>query len=132
MDISLVLSLSVIFFGSYKIIEVFVRRKERLRIVDKIDVSKCDNLNQLNILQSECQNNKSTSWAILLGGLFIGVGLGILIGYFIIQYYNLYNIDNGYEQRNVIYGACSLLFGGLGLLITYFIENASNKTNKIK
>jgi len=59
--------------------------------------------------------------------LLLGVGLGLLVGFFINQYY-LVNVgksefyNNIWEVANVVYGACTLLFGGLGLVVAFIIE----------
>lgn len=45
--------------------------------------------------------------------LAIGVGLGVLIGYFIVEY-------SRFDEAVAV--ATTIIFGGLGLLLAYFIE----------
>jgi hypothetical protein len=67
--------------------------------------------------------------------LLLGVGLGLLIGYFIclnsIAGYSTMDLQhNANEISGVVYGASVLLFGGLGLLVAFVIELKSMKNNK--
>ncbi len=52
---------------------------------------------------------------IKFGCLFIGVGLGILIAYVLTEVFPFLD--------NPLYPACIFLFGGIGLLCSYFFSN---------
>jgi len=61
--------------------------------------------------------------------LFVGLGLGLLAAYLIcrttIDDYVVRNADWNWEVKqtiSVIYGACVLLFGGVGLLASFLVE----------
>lgn len=128
-----VLIITIIFVTIYKVIEIFVRKKERLMLIEKLDKldlskeSKFDlgklfgsNNNFLNVLSVSC--------------LILGVGLGILIGYLIVSLSGLTPTIYGErpsfyvrEQITVIYASTSLLFGGIGLLTSYFIGKKDKK-----
>ena len=76
---------------------------------------------------------KFSSSALKFGCLFMGLGLGLLIGYLIctttLEGYAEMGSDrfNYRETSSIVYGACILLFGGLGLLTAFLIELKINK-----
>lgn len=122
-------------WGIYSLFELFVHRKERLILLDKIDFSKGDKDINLNIFnpKSRIGNN-----ALRIGFLLMGVGLGLLIG-FIVYLSNLESINEltvnhhwryHNEIKTTIYCACVLLFGGAGLLTAYLIERKQIKQSK--
>ena len=55
----------------------------------------------------------------------MGLGLGLLLGYIIVQSTMVISGELSYEMRetmSVIYGASTLLFGGLGLVAGFIVE----------
>jgi hypothetical protein len=58
--------------------------------------------------------DKSTDGSLRAGLLLVGVGLGILMGYFVASYSNM--------QEEVAYFSMTFLMGGLGLLLYHFIN----------
>ena len=121
------LVVGIITLGIYKLFELFARRKERLTIIeklgDKLDPSMLELKHSLPIRLEGLQRFGTLKIACLL----LGIGLGLLIGYFIclntVVGFNYENMShNAYEAVGVIYGASVLLFGGLGLLIAFLVE----------
>jgi len=121
--ISIPLVVGICVLGVYKLFELFVRKRERLNIIDKIgdkfDPSMIDNKFSFPDKQSNI-----TFSTLKIGCLLLGVGLGLLIGFFISYYYYGGTSDNYYVRDvvGVIYGASVLLFGGVGLLTAFIIE----------
>ncbi len=119
-------------FGTYKLFELFVRRNERMAIIEKLGekISAADLSGKFTL-----PNYGGTSFsfgALKAGCLLLGVGLGLLIGFFI-SYYML--PDYGIKWMNggvsgTIYGACVLLFGGAGLIAAFVIEMKLAKKDK--
>ena len=111
-------------FGFYKLFELFVCKKERLLIIEKMGEKFTPNMleHKLNFASIG-----SMSFSTLkFGCLFIGIGLGLLVG-FAIHYNFLTFIDKSWEIRYTIYGASVLFFGGLSLLIAFLVELKINK-----
>lgn len=113
--------------GFYKLFELFVCKKERLAIIEKMGEKFSPDMleNKINL---SSVGNVSFS-ALKFGCLFMGLGLGLLMAYLIctttIENYATPNADWGWEVRqtvSVIYGACVLLFGGIGLLSAFLVE----------
>ena len=119
--------------GFYKLFELFVCKKERLLIIEKLGEKFTPDMLEHNISFSSIE--KFSSSALKFGCLFMGVGLGLLVGYLIcsttLQGYAEMGSDrfnwNLRETYSVIYGACILIFGGLGLLTAFLIELKINK-----
>ena len=113
--------------GFYKLFELFVCKKERLAIIEKIGEKFSPDMleNKINL---PSVGNVSFS-ALKFGCLFVGIGLGLLVAYLIcrttIDDYVVRNADWNWEVKqtiSVIYGACVLLFGGVGLLASFLVE----------
>ena len=62
--------------------------------------------------------------ALKLGCLLLGMGLGLLIGFIIcssaIPDYLVQRVNR--EMVSLVYGACVLIFGGIGLIVAFIAE----------
>ncbi len=115
--------LTVIGYFIYKLFELFVCKKERLYMIEHakdFSVNGIDGkfYNQLGL-------NLSFS-ALKWGAFILGIGLGLIVAYFIninttgaIRSYEVWQRN---EMMGVIYGGCTLLFGGLGLVAAFITE----------
>ena len=110
----------IITLGIYKLFELFVRKKERLIIIDKIgDKLTPDVLN--GKIDFSTNIPKFSSSALKFGCLFMGLGIGMLVAFAV--HYNFADfVESSYQIRGAVYGSCVLLFGGLGLLIAFIVE----------
>jgi len=127
--ISIPLVIGIITIGVYKLFELFVRKKERLSIIEKIGDKFDPSMIENKFSFPDKQTGGSTFGTLKIASLLLGVGLGLLIGFFISYYYyggmNVFENDAYYRVREmvgVIYGASVLLFGGLGLMISFIVE----------
>lgn len=106
----------------YKIFELFVGRRERIMVIDKLTPE--------GLKEKLLHNNMNLiggSYSVLrLGCLAIGVGLGLLFGFFLevsmrSGQARVY-IDDMDTLVSIIYGASVLLCGGIGLLAAWIVE----------
>lgn len=110
--------------GIYGLFELFVRRKERLRIIEKIGDKP-----EVSVLDDKFEIRNYIPHfpfgALKAGFLMAGIGLGLLVGFLVhTSGFDLYE-GNGWYQREitgVIYGSSVLLFGGIALVIAFLIE----------
>ncbi|MDX9781833.1 MAG: hypothetical protein RBT35_02505 [Bacteroidales bacterium] len=114
-------------FAFYKVIELFVRKKERLMLVDKLNTLDNVNTNNINLsgLFGEVKALQNQFLTLRIGSLLMGLGFGLLIGYIIVQVSFGGLRDVSWEMRqtqDVIYGASTLLFGGMGLTAGFIAE----------
>ncbi len=64
---------------------------------------------------AEAMEEKSNSSKNLSNGLlFVGAASGILIGFFLTQHYPI--------KPTLAYVTCAFLFGGIGLIIAYYLQ----------
>ena len=110
--------LGVIGYLIYKIFELYVRRRERIMLIEKLSSKEIEG----NITMEDI-NLSSNSYSALKGGcLLAGLGLGLLIGFIIVASVFPDMGNYYYEVRGIVYGSCVLLFGGLGLLAAFVLE----------
>lgn len=125
-----ILVVGIITLGVYKLFELFVCRRERLTLIERMA-----DLHLPAFPQSFYGLNLRLSFSPLKWGcLLVGIGLGILMGYWIcsatIPSFPDTRIFYGgpVDLVSTIYGACILLMGGVGLLVSFVIElNLKNK-----
>jgi hypothetical protein len=112
--------MGIITLGIYKLFELFVRKKERLTIIDKIgDKLTPDILN--GKIDFSTNIPKFSSSALKFGCLFMGLEIGMLVAFAV--HYNFADfVESSYQIRSAVYGSCVLLFGGFGLLIAFIVE----------
>ncbi|MEN6619327.1 MAG: hypothetical protein ABFC28_07525 [Rikenellaceae bacterium] len=87
---------------------------------------------------SQDKSDKGQYLTLRFGSLIVGLGLGLLVGYFIgLAAYPSFSLttENGayYRLRDsieLIYGASTLLFGGLGLIAGFLAEYKIRKASK--
>lgn len=124
----------IITLGIYKLFELFVRRKERLNIIekvgDKIDPSFLGEGQPVPVKIYGRFSFGSLKAACLL----IGIGLGLLVGYAISLNsfpFGAMLTDNYHQNQltGVIFGASVLVFSGLGLVTAFIIEMKISKRN---
>ena len=127
------LVIGLISYFTYKTFELYARRQERLKLIEKIG----QNLMPTDqpVLNFEFNSllpsfRKKSFGSLRIGCLLTGLGLGLLVGLFLCLFikFNM-RLEAGWERNNlynVAFSASILLFGGLGLLISYGIESKSN------
>lgn len=119
----------IVFGAIYKVVELFVRKRERLMLISKLtEISNVD----FKGIKFYSSGNKFT--ALRVGWLMLGVGLGFLVGFF----FNFVVAEGKYDRlmewqyidkvAGIIYVACICIFGGIGLLISYCTERKAEKS----
>lgn len=125
--ITIPLVVGMVALGIYKLFELFVRKKERLMMIEKAGENVDPSLFQNLFSEPIRIRSKFSSGTLKAGCLLVGVGLGLLVGFLITTYmipdYNLGERNHGIrETAGVVYGASVLLFGGVSLLIAFMLE----------
>ena len=110
----------IIFLTVYKVFDLFVRRKERMALIEKINPETTGNidLSRLGGILNPPSDNRFS--ALKWGCLAIGLGAGMLVGFFI--YVNCPMAQQEWGLREMMYGALVLIGGGLGLISAFIIE----------
>jgi hypothetical protein len=129
--------------GTYKLFELYAKRKERILMIEKLLFlceNKGDKEEQLKIRLPFISRNDFDFgfWPLRISLLVIGIGIGCLIAFFIQSFLiyeahvELSNYWDWYRQvKNLIVllnFASISIFGGIGLLIAFLIEQKMKKT----
>lgn len=126
------LVVGIITLGIYKLFELFARRRERIALIEKLGEKIDTSMFENKFTFPKFNTSGSKFGTLKVACLLLGVGLGLLVGFFINQYYlvntgNSEFYNNIWEVANVVYGACTLLFGGFGLVVAFIIELKHSK-----
>ncbi|MFN8206172.1 MAG: DUF6249 domain-containing protein [Bacteroidales bacterium] len=97
---------AVVFAGIYAIIQLFVKRKERLLLIEKGTNS------------PEMKSELFTFSSFKFGLFFIGLGLGVLAGSIVAATTVL--------DSEVAYFSMIFLFGGLALVLHHYVDRKKN------
>ena len=126
------LIVGIVCAGIYGLFELFVRKKERLAIIEKIGDKLEPSALDAKIGLPRLSTNFSFS-SLKAGCLLAGIGLGLLVGFIISVSLTDFNLDNWGRREliSTVYGASVLLFGGIGLIVAFIIElKLSKEKNK--
>jgi len=118
--------------GIYRLFELFVRKNERMAIIERLgeQIKLSDANVDLNLPIFQQANG---NWALKISLLLIGIGIGLLVGFvFELAATNgdlaAYSNNGNFQSKiTVVYFASVAIFGGIGLLGAYFIEQKKKK-----
>ena len=126
------MNFAIVFGGIYKVIELFVHKRERLMLISKITELRNFDFKGINLYSS---GGKYT--ALRIGWLLLGIGFGFLLGFCINMWatYGDYSFradeDFVYRYSNrvggIVYVASVCICGGIGLLMSYRAERKAEQ-----
>ena len=120
MDLTQVLICGTIFLALYKVIELFVRRRERLMLIEKIE--KLDSASVDQLRQGLGQpNNSSAYWSLRIGATLVGLGFGIGLSLLAIRFYPMTDVRQ-WQIFSYLQSFGLLIGAGAGLLTAFVIE----------
>ena len=122
-----------VILGIYKLFELFVRKRERMALIEKLpalldtkEMGKVINFPEISFMKRE-----NGSWPLRISLLFIGIGLGCLLAFFVQYNIFLSGLDFPWGEikhiRFVLYFSFIAIFGGLSLFVAYLIEKQQAK-----
>ena len=138
MELTAIFIVGFIVLGIYKLFELFVRKSERLALIEKLPafLNTDEQGGKINFPEISFLKKNQGSWPLRIALLFMGVGLGCLLAFFIqynvIDYIERRISDLATNQelmhiRFVLYFSFIAICGGLSLLGAYFIEKRQAK-----
>ncbi len=130
-ELMIVANVAIVFGVIYKLFELFVGRKERMMIIEKLGDKLTPDTFKNGIFY---RTGLFSFGGLRMGCLMIGLGVGLLVGYGIISatQYSYFDGNRPYEVTSVVYGACVLLGGGTGLVVSYLIEKKQREDERNK
>lgn len=117
----------IVFFAIYKVFKLFVCRRERIMLIEKMENLSNKDLNLSGLsLDSDSINFGGKFVSLRIGGLLIGLGLGIFVGV-MVDYALFPEVQNLHHSLSwgvpsMVMGGSVLFFGGLGLVISFLVE----------
>ncbi|KAA6329649.1 hypothetical protein EZS27_021564 [termite gut metagenome] len=129
------LVVGIITLGIYKLFELFVRKRERLTIIEKLGDKLTAPIEWSRLSLPDYRGTRFSFGSLKVGCLLMGIGLGLLTGFFV-NIYILVNLRYTEEIMStwevqqitsVAYGASVLFFGGAGLIVAFIIEKKKKK-----
>lgn len=133
--ITVPLVVGIVALTIYRLFELFARRKERIMLIEKAG-DKIDSSFFQGGLPISVYHNRAGSYGTLKAGcLLVGVGLGLLVGFFILNIalpkMEVAMLRGEYQEiASVVFGSSVMLFGGLSLLIAFVLEMKHVRNNK--
>ncbi|MDR1610812.1 MAG: hypothetical protein LBS08_04800 [Candidatus Symbiothrix sp.] len=132
MDFTPVFIVGFLVFGTYKMLELFVRKKERLDIIEKFTSLNLESAKPVRLPNILYEKQDYGSWPLRISLLLMGIGLGFLCTFFIQMYYR--ESIHWDQKRMLDFASIAFsiaFFGGLGLFIAFLIElKQKNKQSK--
>lgn len=116
--ISIPLVFGIVTLGIYKLFELFAGRRERMAIIEKLSAEQL--AGGFKPLRQSVPTYFTSFGPLKIGCLLAGLGLGMLVG-LALRNWGYVNHGNWGEFETVL-GASVLLFGGLGLVASFFFE----------
>ena len=132
---------TAIAYFMYRFLESLVRRKERIMLVEKLEILQSQSLQMDGVFNSAgFFSNKEIS-GLRIGLLLTGIGFGLVVAWVLtvtmlpdIIISKMESLGGEYwglrEMFKTIYLAAPALFGGLGLLLSYIVERKTVEREK--
>ncbi|MDR0832660.1 MAG: hypothetical protein LBN93_00480 [Candidatus Symbiothrix sp.] len=127
-----------IVLGIYKLFELFVKKQERLTLLEKLPIifENKENGGKINLPELAFGKQDYGSWPLRIALLLLGIGLGCIVA-FLVEYsifdfshYKDYDWNLLHKAEFVLYFSFITIFGGLGLLIAYLMERKQTKKDE--
>lgn len=139
-EIMAMVIVATVAYTIYKLFELFARRKERMAMIEKLSAGIDPQIlkNQFDPIRIPViRDFINNSWAIRIGMLLVGVGFGVMLAAII----DLAVVPPSEGDRlyydfrrtiDILYPSSAAIFGGIGLIVAYFIERKDNKREESK
>jgi hypothetical protein len=124
--ITIPVTFGIVTYGIYSIFSLFVRRKERFYLIEKLGDRVTPELLAEEKINLPAWVGSKSFGALKAAMVLLGLGIGLLAGFLVTTWYDF----NNWDERGTVYGACVLITGGLALLIAFLVEYNLTKTKK--
>ena len=130
MDLTAIFVIGFIVLGTYKLFELYAKRKERLLMIEKLPLLSDNKEEQLKIRLPFTNGNSDFGfWPLRISLLLIGIGAGCLLAFFLqISYKG--SLNHNWNLITMVNFASISIFGGLGSLTAFLIEQKMRSKQK--
>lgn len=118
---------AIVTLGIYKFFELLICRRERREIIGKLEPGSL--IDYLKLVPMGLRTGTTMriapetapgipAGALKIGSLLLGLGAGLLFGFMLTRITEI----QSYDTRSAVYGGSVLVFGGLGLIVSFIAE----------
>lgn len=122
----------IVTLGIYKFFELLICRRERREIIGKLEPGSL--IDYLKLVPMGLRTGATIrtasetapgipTGALKAGCLLLGLGAGLLFGFMLTRITEI----QSYDTRSAVYGGSVLVFGGLGLIVSFIVERALSR-----
>ena len=111
----------IVTLGIYKFFELLICRRERREIIVKLVPM---GLRTGATIRTASETAPGIpAGALKAGCLLLGLGAGLLFGFMLTRITEI----QSYDTRSAVYGGSVLVFGGLGLIVSFIVERVLSR-----
>lgn len=122
----------IVTLGIYKFFELLICRRERREIIGKLEPGSL--IDYLKLVPMGLRTGATIRTAsetapgipvgaLKVGCLLLGLGAGLLFGFMLTRITEI----QSYDTRSAVYGGSVLVFGGLGLIVSFIVERVLSR-----
>ena len=122
----------IVTLGIYKFFELLICRRERREIIGKLEPGSL--IDYLKLVPMGLRTGATIrtasetapgipAVALKAGCLLLGLGAGLLFGFMLTRITEI----QSYDTRSAVYGGSVLVFGGLGLIVSFIVERVLSR-----
>ena len=122
----------IVTLGIYKFFELLICRRERREIIGKLEPGSL--IDYLKLVPMGLRMGATirtasetapgiSAGALKAGCLLLGLGAGLLFGFMLTRITEI----QSYDTRSAVYGGSVLVFGGLGLIVSFIVERVLSR-----
>ena len=123
---------AIVTLGIYKFFELLICRRERREIIGKLEPGSL--IDYLKLVPMGLRTGTTMriapetapgipAGALKIGSLLLGLGAGLLFGFMLTRITEI----QSYDTRSAVYGGSVLVFGGLGLIVSFIVERVLSR-----
>lgn len=122
----------IVTLGIYKFFELLICLRERREIIGKLEPGSL--IDYLKLVPMGLRTGATIrtasetapgipAGALKAGCLLLGLGAGLLFGFMLTRITEI----QSYDTRSAVYGGSVLVFGGLGLIVSFIVERVLSR-----
>ena len=122
----------IVTLGIYKFFELLICRRERREIIGKLEPGSL--IDYLKLVPMGLRTGATIrtasetapgipGGALKVGCLLLGLGAGLVFGFMLTRITEI----QSYDTRSAVYGGSVLVFGGLGLIVSFIVERVLSR-----
>ena len=125
MDLTPILICGIFVLGVYKLFELFIRRRERIMLVEKLEGEALNEFIRNGGLPQTQMKPRKTGvrfFVLHIAAAMLGLGTAFVFNFTVLTSFYTFNYDLPWYLRDACNVGSILLFTGLALIISFIVE----------